>query len=230
MTERNIFDSQFFMELEDYLKGLDLQNWYRYYFLIREIVTLKPENMLEIGAGSEIVKNCLTKYVKNYSVMDLNPNLNPDILADLREFRSELKEKFDCIVCADVLEHMPFSDLEVNLNNVRTYLAPTGRALITIPHRGVQFMFVSSFLPNRPWIFSLPAGLCFTPKAFYSRFIRKELWKDPTHCWEIGDGNIKRIDVECLILGAGFDVEKFMRLLYVDFWMLKKKGNNESVN
>ena len=101
------FDSQFSMNYEDYLKGIDLSNWYRYYFIIREVIKIKPKSILEIGAGNEIVKNCLNKFVKDYKTMDINPKLKPDILSDLREFKPELKEKFDCVICAEVLEHMP---------------------------------------------------------------------------------------------------------------------------
>lgn len=221
------FDFQFSMSYEDYLRGLDLENWYRYYFIIKEVIALRPKNILEIGVGNEIVKNCLAKFIRDYKIMDINSKLNPDILSDLREFHPELKEKFDCIICADVLEHMPFNDLEKNLRNIHTYLIPEGRALITIPHRSVQFMFISSFSPNKPFIFSFPSGFCFTPRGFYSRFIKKEIWKDSTHCWEIGDGIIKKGDVECAIMKVGFNVDKLIRLLYVEFWDLKKEQNNK---
>ena len=58
------FDSQFSMNYEDYLKGIDLSNWYRYYFIIREVIKIKPKSILEIGAGNEIVKNCLKKLLE----------------------------------------------------------------------------------------------------------------------------------------------------------------------
>ena len=43
------FNSQFLFDYDYYLKGLDLQNWYRYYFIIEEIVKFRPKNILEIG-------------------------------------------------------------------------------------------------------------------------------------------------------------------------------------
>jgi cyclopropane fatty-acyl-phospholipid synthase-like methyltransferase len=159
--------------------------------------------------------------------MDINPKLDPDILSDLREFKPGLEGSFDQIICADVLEHMPFDDLEKNLRNIHAYLAAAGKAIITIPHRGIQFMFINSFSPWEPFMFGLPAGFCFTPRAFYSRFIKKEIWKDPTHCWEIGDGRIKRRDVQSVIKRVGFNIHKLKRLLYVDLWVLEKERNNE---
>lgn len=106
------FNSQFSISYEDYLEGIDLSSWYRYYFIIKEVINFKPKDILEIGAGNEMVKNCLLKIVERYKVMDINPKLKPDILSDLRKFKSELKGKFDCIICAEVLEHMPFDDFE----------------------------------------------------------------------------------------------------------------------
>lgn len=150
MTNKFDFNSQFSMSYGDYLSGLDLQNWYRYYFIIKEVIKFSPRNILEIGAGNEIVKNCLIKVFKDYKVMDINPKLNPDVISDLREFHPELKEKFDCLICADVLEHMPFDDFEKNLTNIHNYLTNRGKALITIPHRRINFIFLNSFSPYKP--------------------------------------------------------------------------------
>ena len=217
------FNSQFLFDYDYYLKGLDLQNWYRYYFIIKEIVKFRPKNILEIGTGNEIVKNCLSKLIKDYKVMDINSKLKPDIISDLGEFHRELTEKFSCIICADVLEHTPFGDLEKNLTNIYNYLDKKGKTLITIPHRRINFIFLNSFSPHKPHFFALPSWFCLTPRAFYSRFIKKETQKDPYHCWEIGDGKVKRKDVESFIRKAGFKIDTFMQLFYVDFWVLKKK-------
>jgi hypothetical protein len=45
------FDSQFSMSREDYLSGLDLQNWYRYYFIIKEVITVRHKSIMEVGGG-----------------------------------------------------------------------------------------------------------------------------------------------------------------------------------
>ena len=223
MAKETDFNSQFGLNYEDYLKKLDFLDWYRYFFILKEVIKFKPKNILEIRAGSEVIKNCLRKFVKDYQVMDINSKLNPDILSDLREFRPELKEKFDCVICAEVLEHMPFEDLEKNLTNIYNYLIGEGKAMITIPHRRARVMIITPLSYQKPLIVTLPSWLKSSPKSFYQQFIKKRIWIDPHHCWEIGDGKLKKRDVESVIKKIGFSIDKFRKLLHADFWVLSKK-------
>lgn len=141
----NSFDAQFNWDKGYYLKGLDFPTWYRYLFLIKEVIHCEPENLLEIGVGSKVVENILKDKVKNYITMDINPNLNPNIVGDLRNFNSSLSGKFNCVIYADVLEHMSFNDLKVNLKNIFEYLTDGGVALITIPHQRKEILIISRF-------------------------------------------------------------------------------------
>ena len=63
MAKETDFNSQFGLNYEDYLKKLDFLDWYRYFFILKEVIKFKPKNILEIGAGSEVIKNCLRKFV-----------------------------------------------------------------------------------------------------------------------------------------------------------------------
>ncbi len=129
------FNDQFTLDRADYLRKLDLLNWFRYYHLVKDVLHLGSTNILEIGSGSGMVRNCLTPLVREYRVLDINPNLAPDWVAEVRELQSELTERFDCVIAADVLEHLSFDDLGQTCANSTTYLKPGGHALITIPHR-----------------------------------------------------------------------------------------------
>ncbi len=213
------FNSQFSMSYEDHLKGLGVDNWYRFFFVIKEVITLKPRSVLEIGAGNKIVKNCCDEFVADYKVIDINPNLNPDIICDLRDFQPSLAGKFDCVICTNVLEHVPFKDLDKCLDNFYRYLNKNGKAIVTIPHKGHYFLFISA---NKDYSFTLPIWV--TPKGFYSRFIKEKVGIDLHHCWEIGDGKIEKKDVEQVIKKVGFRIDKFMKALYVDFWVLGKEN------
>lgn len=221
-TTANDFDSQFSWSWERWLKGLDFPTWYKYSFLIKEIICKNPgpENVLEIGTGSRIMQNILSDKIRNYVTMDINPDLHPDIVDDLRNSNPSLSGKFDCVICADVLEHMPFEDLKLNLENIFKYLTKDGEALITIPHRRKEIMIISSFSVYKTFFISLPIWI--TPRGFYQWFVKNRVGIDPYHCWEIGDRKINTASVENVIKAVGFEISKFMKLPYVDFWVLER--------
>lgn len=209
---------QFQLSYEYYLTGLDFTDWYRYYFIVQSVIQYRPKRVLEIGIGNRIVEHCLSSLIDEYKTMDLNPNLNPDILGDLRSFRPELEGHFDVVICSEVLEHMPFDDLRSNLNSIHRYLRRGGKAIITLPHRRRSFLFISPSYKH--YHFSLPIWT--TAAGFYLRFIRKKIIIDPNHQWEIGDLKTKKRDVEAAMKDEGFNINKFMDMLYTDFWVLEK--------
>lgn len=213
------FDEQFKWNRGVWLSDLDFLNWYRYFFIIKEIINISPANVLEIGTGSGIVKSCLQPNVAKYTTLDISSNLAPDIVGDVRDFHKELEDKFECAIVADVLEHIPFADIEKSLNNINSYLRDKGKLIVTIPHRRSNFLFMSP--TYKPHVFTVPTGFL-SFGAFYRRFIKRKIWIDPYHCWEMGDGRIKRKHVESAFFKAGFIVDRFQKLLYVDFWVLRK--------
>lgn len=213
------FDEQFSLSRDYYLGQIDFLNWFRYYHLVKDVLSLAAADVLEIGTGSGLLRNCLKPLLRDYLVLDINPNLFPDVVADVRTLQSALMGRFDCVIAADVVEHMPFKDLATVAHNLHAYLKPGGYALITIPHRQSNFLFMS---PRQvPHVFTVPTGFL-SPGAFWRRFIKRKIWIDPSHCWEIGDGYVRIRDVEARFIDSGFSVVKFNKLLYVDYWVLRK--------
>ena len=114
--------NQFKLSRKYYLQQLDCLNWFRYYCLVKNVIRLGGKNILEIGTGSGLVNTYLEPIVNNYKVLDINPNLYPDFLDDIRIYNKKLKNKFDIIIAADVLEYMPFGDLPKAIENIFSYL------------------------------------------------------------------------------------------------------------
>jgi 2-polyprenyl-3-methyl-5-hydroxy-6-metoxy-1,4-benzoquinol methylase len=219
MMRGHDFSKQFNLDQDYYLEHLDFINWYRYFFLVKEVLRARPRQVLEIGSGSGIVRNCLSALVEEYLTLDINPQLDPDILGDVRNHNPDLDRRFSCIIIADVLEHIPFVDVSRTLKNLHRYLIPGGEVLITIPHRRSYFLFISPSYKHH--ILDVPKGFL-SLDSFYRRFIKRKIWIDPDHCWEIGDGKIDRRDVEASFKEVEFTIEMFMKLLCVDFWVLRK--------
>ena len=219
MLSEHDFSQQFYLDTEYYLNNLDFINWYRYYFIVKEVLHVKPRQILEIGSGSGIIKNCLSPLVEEYLTLDINPRLDPDLVGDVRNHNPDLEIRFSCIIIADVLEHIPFVDIAQTLRNLYQYLIPGGEILVTIPHRKSYFLFITPTYKHH--ILSVPKGFL-SLGSFYRRFIKRKIWIDPDHLWEIGDGKIDKKDIEVLFREVGFNIKVFKKLLYVDFWILKK--------
>ncbi len=202
-----------------FLEEMNFLNWYRYFSITKILLEIKPKSILEIGPGEGTIKNIFEKYTEKYQTMDLNKNLQPDYVSDVRVYNKDINNSFDCIIIADVLEHILFNELEKSLKNIFNYLKNEGYALITIPHRASYFLLMTP--TYRPKVIRIPTGFL-NPKSFYRRFIKRKIWIDPDHEWEIGDGKHSIKDVEGIIKKAGFKIEKREKLLYVDFWVLKK--------
>lgn len=63
--------------------------------------------------------------------LDINPNKNPDILADIHNLRSIRSNTFDGIICTEVLEHAynPF----IAVKELRRILKPKGKIFFSAP-------------------------------------------------------------------------------------------------
>lgn len=212
-------EKQFHLSKEEYLKKLDVLNWLRFFSIIKEIIGAGNKEILEIGPGEGTIKSFLSPFVERYETLDLNEKLNPDHAGDVREFKKELRSRYDCLIAADILEHIPFADLEKALKNMYSYLKSGGQALITIPHR-------AWFLYGFSWLFNYKQFIVRAPdwkRTLYQRLRgRKSNPIDPDHEWEIGDGEHSIKDVEDVMKKSGFKIEKQEKLPYVDFWILKK--------
>lgn len=221
MTRNHDFEKQFHLQKEDYIKHLDFFTWYRHYHLIKGILDSDRRAVLEIGTGDGVLRNILEPQVDSYVVLDINSNLNPDIVGDLRVRNVELLNRFDSVVAAEVMEHLPFADFRSCAANLRAYLKSGGKAFLTLPNRKSSFLFVT---PRQALhVYRAPNGLL-SLSEFYHRFVKRKIWIDPNHCWEIGDGQVTRQAVESVFLEVGFVIEKLEELLYADYWVLAAGG------
>lgn len=129
---------------------------------IRLVRGLKSTNILEIGIGNGLVSDFLRKAGYNVTTFDINPNLNPDVIGSVTDLVEALNHrKFDLILCAEVLEHMPFEYFEQVINNIA--LTTNEYAILTLP-RSQKVIFdiqCKIKIPKMPYFntglfFSLP--------------------------------------------------------------------------
>lgn len=214
------FEKQFEITQKEYLFDLDFFTWTRHFYLIRDLIRHVKGDVFEVGTGDGVVRRVIEPFVNSYTVLDLNAELQPEIHGDLRVLRPELIGKFDAALATEVLEHIDFSDFNICLSNLYSYLKPGGKLFLTLPHRKGHMMIVTPKQRVVRWRF--PIGMTSLSEA-YNRFIRRKIWIDPNHRWEIGDGNIDRENIE-ILLKEKYTVEKFLKLPYCDYWILQKNS------
>ena len=97
---------------------------------LHHIWHMRPRSVIEIGIGNGFVSSFLKRAGIPVTTVDLNPALGPDICAPLDQLEPHLNERADLVVCCEVLEHMPFSELDSNLDHLQV---AGDRLFLTLP-------------------------------------------------------------------------------------------------
>ena len=149
--------------------------------LISEFTGKSGKKILEIGKGNGFVSDYLKKSGLDVTTYDFDERLNPDIVGDIRNL--DLPENsFDIVTAFEILEHIPFEDVENVLENIKKIVRKY--VIISLPYRSTSFEFVLKF----PGIRSI------LKKNFVSFFIRiplvfKGIKISGQHYWEIDAKN-----------------------------------------
>jgi len=133
----------------------DWDKWVSYYWQTRQIVDRSLRDVLEVGIGSSVVSEYLRRNGVNLTTIDIDLALGPDCVASVTDlpFRSDA---FDAVLCAEVLEHMPF---EHSRRAIREIHRVTRRfAFITLPRCVLSFAFLVRVpvIQLREFVFRIP--------------------------------------------------------------------------
>jgi ubiquinone/menaquinone biosynthesis C-methylase UbiE len=163
-------------------------SWMNYYYQINNTLSLNPKKVLVIGVGDGITP----KYLKGYGIktitLDFDPKLKPDIVADISNLPKKLKkEKFDVIICAHVLEHLPFKYFDKILKD---FSKITSYLVLQLPSSILQIKFNFAIQPhvlNKNFIINIPI-------LFW-----KKLSFNGQHYWKLHRRNESMIKVKKVI-------------------------------
>ncbi|MGI6314834.1 MAG: class I SAM-dependent methyltransferase [Patescibacteria group bacterium] len=171
-------------------KYFSLNRLYSYSNQINEVLSLSPKKILEIGIGSGFVANSLKFLNIKVVTMDNKEDLRPDIIADIRNIPTQ-NEKFDIVLCCEVLEHLPFEDFSKCLLEMKKN--SKGKIIISLPDSSKKIRF---FIPKIGY------------KIFCIPFLRKKIRNDHSHFWEINRKGFDLKKIEKEIKKNGFKIEK----------------------
>jgi len=199
---------------EFYVKLPDKGTWISYWYQIYEVLKTNPKTVLEIGPGSKIVTNYLRGIGIKVLTVDINENLDPDIICSVTELSSCIRRKVDTVLCAEVLEHIPFEYFEKSIKEI--WNVTRQNAIISLPE-GVATLRIN-LRPPMMREFNIALSI---PHMY--EILNVPIWKD--HYWEIGRGGYSLKKVSS-ILSKYFMIKNTYRVPenpYHRFFILKKK-------
>ncbi len=186
------------------------ERWTSYYYQADLVYSFKPQTCLEVGVGHGFVSHALKTLGISLQTFDVDPELHPDIVGSIEAIPLP-DASVDVVLCAEVLEHLPFDRFETCVKEIAR-VSKKG-AVISLPHWGYTLRALWSFpLWKGSWAFKLP----FT----------KEIPPNGVHCWEIGRTGYPPARIRA-VLAKYFTIEKEWLstwMPYHRFYRLSKRG------
>jgi len=199
-----------------------LERFISYYCQIKSIYRLNPKNILEIGIGNRTVTNYLLAHGYSVTTMDIDENLKPDIIGDIRKIPVE-DNTFDAVLAAEVIEHIPWQDVPAALKEI--HRVTKKYAVISTPYSSgsLELTFASQIfakLFKRPYI-----NFCIRiPKFWHKHKYDGQL---SSHCWEMGRKEFSKKAVKKRLNGYFNIIDESISCLSVElnhyFFVLEKK-------
>lgn len=202
-------ESQHYHKVDYDTKGRFCGYWHQ----IDELVSLKPDSILEIGVGSGLVCNYLKQRGFKVTTLDIDERLNPDKLGSVLAIPFP-GGSFAVVACYEVLEHLPFEDFSRALKEI--HRVSKLHAVLSLPDStrtyrlDVQIPKIGEFKMLVPFP---------RLRAPVHRF-------DGQHFWEIGKAGYPLRRVRDVIRRSGFEIKKTYRVFempYHRFFILDKR-------
>ncbi len=182
------------------------QRMLTYWYQIREILALRPKSVLEVGIGTGLVTSYLRHAGISVTTFDINPALEPDILGSVLELEDKVEPKFDVVLCARVLHHLPYEDFPAAIAALES--VSKKHAIVTLPADDFRLYLMARYTSSPFYTMSIPLPL------FMKRLItkRKEIYNNDNKyrsgLWKVGERKeTNRSNVEAVI-GKSWGIEK----------------------
>lgn len=195
------------------LKYDSKKRWISYWYQISEVLNAKPNRVLEVGVGNKVVSDYLKKIGISTITCDFDAALKPDYAGNVLELPFK-KDSFDTVLCAEVLEHIPFEDFGKALKELKK--VTKNKIILTLPHYSLtNIYFGFKLIPFLP-IKELSVKVDFPFKHVFTG----------EHYWEIGKRSYPLSSILSGIKKVGLTIEKQYypkENPYHHFFILSKK-------
>jgi len=166
---------------------LNLKRWDSYYKQLELIQSVKAKSVLEIGPGNGVLSSVLRRFGIHIKTFDIDPEVPANWHGDVKDISSIVPlERFDCVVAFEVLEHVPWKNVQRILCGIKKV---TKRwIIISVPYSGIFMMPVLRLGRRglREWKIGVRIPGFWRSDKYYKR---------SGHYWECGAAgyNIRRV-------------------------------------
>ena len=169
---------------------------------IHAILSLDPDSVLEVGVGAGVVAASLRRVGLPVTTLDIDPALDPDILASVTGIPADAGS-WSVASCCQVLEHLPFDRFGDALRELHRV---TSRGLVlSLPVVTREFE-VRLRLPR------LGSRRFAAPVPLPPRRIPADRMSVMGHHWEIGFAGFPRARLEMVMGVIGWEIERSWRV------------------
>lgn len=205
----------------DFLSYVNENRWSSYYYQIKEVLAsagCKCNSLLIIGAGDGIVEKVLSNSDIVIHTFDFDESLNPTYVGDVKYIDRIVKQKYDFVLCCQVLEHLPFELFEDILKSLSAIAEK--KVIISLPLQAIKFMFETRISGLPKMRFQLVIEKCWIKK-----------WKyNGEHYWEVGIRHLTRKRIKNLF-EKYFEIEKDYCVPYNQYhWFCILKSRKVEIN
>ena len=175
----------------------NFESFISYYYQTRCLLDYSDEieNILEIGIGNKTLTNYLKEYGFNTTTCDYAADLKPDKVADIRKLPFS-DEEFDAVVAFEVLEHIPFTDFDIALKELRR--VSKKYVIISIPNSTSYIEWKIKF--SLPKIRDKQSYFKFQIPNFLTRQGKSN------HKWELNKKNFPSKKIRNVIMKSGLEI------------------------
>lgn len=166
-------------------------------------------SVLEIGPGNGHTTWLMRQWGMDVTTLDLDPALNPDLVGDVIAIPCS-DDSYDCVLAAEVLEHLPWEEFGPALQELRR--VSRNRVVLTLPAPFLGLSLLGQF----------------TNLGSHGLHLGVPHWKrhrfDGQHYWEVGKRGTERRVVRRVIREQGFTILREFRpapSLYCLFFILQ---------
>lgn len=170
-----------------------------YWHQIDEVLSSRPNTLLEIGVGNGFVGAYLAERGVGVTSLDIEDRLSPDVVGTVCRLPFK-DDSFEKVLCCEVLEHIPFESFGTALSEIRRIASKD--AVISLP----VCMSVRKWGKNTVLNCSLLCVLSIPRKS------RLHTASDQEHFWEVDSSRWTVRNVSREIERRGWTIVKRYRV------------------